>query len=180
MHKNKLDQYYFIKDFNQEHLSKLSNKIKIIIRNYRTKNIEKLTKKVKKFSKKNGFKLYLSNNVKLAIKFGLNGVYIPSFNKSMSHNSYNLKKDFEVIGSAHNVYELNIKKKQGVKTIFFSPVYKKKKKILGIFGFLKLSKLSKVKNIALGGVNKNNLNQIKNLKIAGFAAINHFKKKAPL
>ena len=180
MHKNKLDQYYFIEEFNQEHLSTLSNKIKIIIRNYRTKNIEELTKNVKKFSKKNGNKLYLSNDFKLAIKLDLDGVYLPSFNKSLYHNSYNLKKKFEIIGSAHNVYELNIKKNQGVKKIFFSPVYKKKKTMLGIFEFLKLSKLSKIKSFVLGGVNESNLNQIENLKIAGFAAINYFKKKRPL
>ena len=160
-------------------MSKLSNKIKIIIRNYKTKNIRKLTENVKRFSKKNGYKLYLSNNFKLALKLDLDGVYIPSFNKSLSHNSYSFKKKFEILGSAHNIYELNIKEIQGVNKIFFSPVFKKKGKILGIYGFLKLRKLTSLKSLALGGVNKDNLTQIKNLNIYGFAVINHFKKKGP-
>ena len=157
----------------------MDNSVHIIYRNYKNPLNLKILINLRNFCKKKGIKLYLSNNFKLALKLDLDGVYIPSFNKSLSHNSYSFKKKFEILGSAHNIYELNIKEIQGVNKIFFSPVFKKKGKILGIYGFLKLRKLTGLKSLALGGVNKDNLTQIKNLNIYGFAGINHFKKKGP-
>ena len=47
---------------------------------------------MKKFCKRKILKLYLSNNIKLAIKLGFDGAYIPSFNKSIKHLNYKLKK----------------------------------------------------------------------------------------
>ena len=45
---------------------------------------------------------------------------------------FNIKK-FQIIGSAHNQNEINIKKKQRVKEIFISPIFKYKSKApLGI------------------------------------------------
>ena len=56
----------------------------------------------------------------------LDGVYFPSFERSLVHNCYNLKTNFKVIGSAHNLFELNIKKKQKISEVFISPVFEKK------------------------------------------------------
>lgn len=180
MHNFLLKKYYFINKFDSLHLKKINEKVSIIYRNYEKKTNIKLLKKIKFFCNKNGFEFFLSNNFKLALKLNLSGVYIPSFNKEIIPNCYKKKINFKLIGSVHNIYELNTKKMQQVDEIFISPVFKKKTKILGVYGFLKLKRNSNFKNIALGGINKKNLKILDMLKADGFAAIKYFdKKKGP-
>ena len=84
------------------------------------------------------------------------------------------------MGSAHNIKEIRTKEKQGVDAIFLSSLFSKKKNYLGLNKFLNLSKLTKKKIIALGGVNKSNIKKLKMLDVYGFAAITYFdKKKGP-
>ena len=66
----------------------------IIFRNYNNGKKLETIKKLKQYCKKYGKKLFLSNDIKLAIRLNLNGAYIPSFNKNIIHKSYLLKKDF--------------------------------------------------------------------------------------
>ena len=86
-----------------------------------------MLKKIKTYCNKRGIEFFLSNDLKLALKLNLNGAYLPAFNNDMIHNCFHIKKGFKLIGSAHNIYELNIKKKQKVEEVFISPVFKKKK-----------------------------------------------------
>ena len=74
--------------------------------------------------------------------------------------------------------EIRTKEKQNVKQIFLSPIFQtnKSKKKLGIIKFNNLSKFTKKPLIALGGINKNNIKQLKLIKGEGFAAITYFKK----
>ena len=83
--------------------------------------------RLRQFCRSNNRKLYLANNIKLAINLNLNGVYIPAFNKDIGFNKFNTKKDFLILGSAHNIYEIKEKEKQGVEIIFLSPLFKTKK-----------------------------------------------------
>ena len=152
----------------------------IIYRNYKNPVNLKLLINLRNFCKKRGIKLYLSNNFRLALKLQLDGVYLPSFNKSTRYNCFKFKKNFDVIGSAHNVMELNIKIRQKVKSIFIAPVFKKKLNKLGIYGFLKLKQFTTKNLIILGGVTEEKMNMINFLKAEGFAAINYFQKKRPL
>ena len=131
--------------------------------------------KIKNYCKNKGIKLFLSNNIKLSIKLNLNGAYIPSYNKSFKHLSYLFKKEFELIGSAHNLKEIRIKELQQVKSIFLSSVFKKNKNYLGINKFKIKTKLTKRKIIALGGVSKENLKKLKLLKCDGFSGISYFE-----
>ena len=110
----------------------------------------------------------------------LDGVYLPSFNKNIRYNCYKFKKNFDIIGSAHNVMELNIKIKQKVNSIFIAPVFKKKKYKLGIYGFLKFRSFTNRELIVLGGVTSEKMNMINFLNAEGFAAIDYFQKKRPL
>ena len=121
---------------------------------------------------------FLSNNIKLAIKLDLDGAYIPAFNRSFSHNSYNLKKKFKLIGSAHNLKEIRIKEKQNVSAIFLSSIFKnsKYKKFLGIYNFLKLMKLTKKDIVCLGGINEKNIKKIKLIDLNNIASISMFQK----
>ena len=152
----------------------------IIYRNYKNPINLKLLINLRNFCKKRGIKLYLSNNFRLALKLRLDGVYLPSFNKSTRYNCFKFKKNFDVIGSAHNVTELNIKIRQKVKSIFIAPVFKEKFNKLGIYGFLKLRNFTNKKLIVLGGVTEEKMNMINFLNAEGFAAINYFQKKRPL
>ena len=167
--------YCYVNEFNLSDLSKLRKNINIIYRNY--DNIDYLNNllKLKSFCKKVNNKLYLSNNIKLSIKLGLNGVYIPSFNKKLNYcGLYNLPENFKVIGSAHNLREIRIKETQKVSQIFVSSLFKLEKNYLGFYKFINLSKLSKSKIVALGGISKKNLNRLSLLKISGYAGIGIF------
>ncbi|WP_440911467.1 thiamine phosphate synthase [Candidatus Pelagibacter sp.] len=179
MQLNKFKVYYFVSEFNLTDLSQLSRNINIIYRNYKnTKNLETVYK-LKRYCKKNGHKLYISNNFKLSIKLGLNGVYIPSFNKKINFvQNYCLPKNFKIIGSAHNTIEINLKIKQKCSEIFLSPIFKvnKSKNFLGIIKFNNLTLNNKINFIALGGICDKNFKLIKLLSSKGFASINWAKK----
>ena len=116
----------------------------------------------------------MSNNVKLALKFNLNGAYLPSFNKDTKHLNYKIKSNFLLIGSAHNLREIRIKETQKVSQIFVSSLFKLEKNYLGFYKFINLSKLSKSKIVALGGISKKNLNRLSLLNISGYAGIGIF------
>ena len=81
MHNKLLTKYYFINTFDTNNLQKQDKETIIIYRNYSSSNISihKLIK-LKNFFRKQGNKFFLANNFKLALKLGLDGVYIPSFN----------------------------------------------------------------------------------------------------
>ena len=158
----------------------MDNNVHIIYRNYKNPLNIKILINLRNFCKKKGIKLYLSNNFKLALKLRLDGVYLPSFNKNTRYNCFKFKKNFDIIGSAHNITELNTKIRQKVKSIFIAPVFKKKINKLGIYGFLKLRNFTNKKLIVLGGVTTEKMNMINFLNAEGFAAINYFQKKRPL
>jgi len=170
-----LNKYYFINKFDPNHIKKLDKDISIIYRNYNSPIDTNLLIKIRDFCKKNRRKLYLSNNVKLALKFNLDGAYLPSFNKDMKHLNYKIKNNFLFIGSAHNLKEIRIKEIQKISQIFISSLFKLEKNYLGFYKFINLSKLSKSKVIALGGINKNNLKRIFLLKASGYAGISVFE-----
>jgi thiamine-phosphate pyrophosphorylase len=175
MHNKILNKYYFINKFDQSHLDKQDNETTIIYRNYDQKLDERLVLRLKKYCKKKGNKFLLSNNIKLAIKLGLDGIYIPSFNGDKKHLSYSFKKNFIILGSAHNVYEMRTKELQNVKAIFLSSIFKKNKNYLGIYRFKLLSLLTKKKIIALGGISKKNLKKLDIINSYGLAGISFFE-----
>jgi len=119
----------------------------------------------------------ISNNIKLAIKLNLDGIYIPSFNKDKKHLSYSVKKNFIVLGSAHNIYEMRTKELQGVNAIFLSSIFKKNKNYLGVNKFKSLAHLSNKPLIALGGISYNNLKRLALTNCHGFAGISFFEQK---
>ena len=177
MHNKFLNKYYFINKFDQSHIEKLDKRVTIIFRNYKHKINENLIIKIKKYCKKRGNIFLLSNNIKLAIKLDLDGVYIPSFNKDKGHLSYSFKKSFIVLGSAHNIYEIKTKELQNVKIIFLSSIFKKNKNYLGFYRFKLLSLLTKKLVIALGGISNNNLKKLSLTSCHGFAGIAFFEQK---
>ena len=175
MHKNFLKKYYFIDKFEKSNIDKQDTKTTIIYRNYK-KNYEiSEIIFIKKYCKKKNLKFIISNNVKLAVNLNLDGAYLPSFNKNFEHLSYHFKKDFCLIGSAHNLQEIRIKEKQKVDKIFLSSIFKKNGNYLGINKFNLISKLTSKEVIALGGISKENMKLINLTKSAGFSGISFFK-----
>ena len=175
MHNKALNKYYFIKKFDQSHIDKQSKKTIIIFRNYDQDLDEKLILIIKNYCKKKGNKFLISNNIKLAIKLNLDGAYIPSFNKETKHLSFSYKKNFILLGSAHNLREIRIKELQGVNAIFLSSLFKKNKNYLGINKFKLLSCLSSKPLVALGGLSNNNLKKLSLTSCFGFAGISFFE-----
>ena len=177
MHFNRYNLYTFIDDFDENKILNLSFNCNVIIRNYEKKIRYDTLIKLKKLCKRNRIKLYLANDTKLALNANLDGVYIPSFNKSLNLNNFkNKKKNFEVLGSAHTIPEIKIKERQGVDLIFISPLFltKNYKKKLGIIKFNLMSKVTSKSIIALGGIRKNNLNKLKMVNAIGFSGITFF------
>ena len=180
MHNKTLNRYYFIKKFDQSHIDKQEKKTIIIFRNYGQAIDEKTILTIKNYCKKKQNKFLISNNIKLAIKLNLDGVYIPSFNKNKKHLSYSARKNFLLLGSAHNIYEMITKELQGVNAIFLSSIFKKNKNYLGFNKFKSLSFLSNKPVIALGGISHDNLKKLNLINCHGFAGISFFEqKKAP-
>tara|TARA_B100002052_G_C15558556_1_gene452392 strand:+ start:78 stop:608 length:531 start_codon:yes stop_codon:yes gene_type:complete len=176
MHISLNNKYYFIDKFDSNKIQKQNKQTIIIYRNYSSKKLdEKVILKIKNYCKKKKLKLFLSNNIKLALKLKLNGVYIPSFNNNLSHLNYSFTKNFKIIGSAHNLKEIRIKEKQKVDKIFLSSLFKKNKNFINFYKFRYLSNLTKKKIVALGGINKNNLKKLKLLKNQEFAGISYFE-----
>ncbi len=170
--------YYFIQNFNLKELSDINKSINIIFRNYHSNNYLDDLIKTKNFCKKKGFNLFLSNNVQLAVKLKLDGVYLPSFNRRLIYNNLSLAKKFKFIGSAHNISEIKIKEMQNCEEIFLSPIFKtdKHKKYLGTIKFNLQSLVTKKDIVALGGINSNNLRRINLTNSKGIASISWIKK----
>ena len=183
MQKKILQSYYFVNEYKYSELKKLNKNINIIYRNYKKNTDISTLILIKNYCKKNKIKLFVSNNIKIALKYNLDGIYIPSFNKQINYIRFPLPSNFKIIGSAHNNYEISIKQKQGCNIIFISPIFKVKKNnyFLNTTKFNLLTLNKKTKFVALGGVNKKNLNKLNLLNIFGFAGISYFQKKtAPI
>ena len=180
MHKIILPKFFLFIDHYESNIAQNDiTDLGIIYRNYSKKHSFKDIEKIRLYCKKKRYKFYISNNLRLAKKFGADGLYIPAFNKKLIFKHISVSKKFLLIGSAHNQREIRLKLAQGCKAIFLSPLYntKKKKNNLGVCRFNMATINHKAKFIALGGISKNNLRSIKMLNAYGIAGISYFKKK---
>ena len=171
-----MKKYYFINKFDTNIIGKQDKQTAVIYRNYNSKiEDQNLILKIKNYCKNNAIKFYLSNNIKLALKLNLDGVYIPSFNSSLKHLSYSFKKKFKIIGSAHNFKEIKIKETQKVQKIFISSAFKKNKNFLGVNKFKILAAFTSKDVVVLGGISKKNFKKLSLLNRSEFAGISYFE-----
>ena len=171
--------YCFVEKYNYANLCQLHKSINIIYRNYSKSNKLEDLLNLKKFCKKKNYPLFLSNDLKLSLKLGLDGIYIPSFNKNINLvKKIKTPRKFKIIGSAHNINEISIKIKQGCSEIFISPIFKVKKsnKNLNICKFNLMTLKYKSNFIALGGINEKNYKKVLMTKAKGLASISWAKK----
>ena len=172
--------YYFIEEFNKQEIGRLSKNISLIYRNYGKKYNSNTIESIKKLCTKQNRKFYIANDLKLALRLSLDGVYIPSFNKLCNLKNINSKKDFKIFGSAHNVIELKNKQNQGCKEIVIAPIFKTKKNNY-FLDVIKFNLIAKDGNyiIALGGINESNVSRVKLTKSKAIASISWIKKNGP-
>ena len=181
MHKHLPSIFIFVDQYNNQIFKNKNLNIGVIYRNYKDRDREKQLIRIAKACKKSIYQLFVSNDLKLALKVKANGIYIPSFNKSKTFSNLE-KKNIAIIGSAHNQKEIHRKISQNCSAIFLSPVFnvEKSKKFLGLHKFNYLSHMNKINILALGGISENNVRKLKLLYIKGFGGISIFKKKPAL
>ena len=178
MHKLLPNIFAFLDEYDSQILKNNNINMGVIYRNYNAKNREKELVKIAKACKKNRNQLFVSNNVKLAIKFKTDGIYIPSFNKAKGFANLE-KKNIKILGSAHNQKEIQKKISQNCTAIFLSPIFyvEKSNKFLGVHKFNYLSHSNNINILALGGIYEYNIHKLKLLNIKGYGGIRIFKKK---
>ena len=175
MHNKIPTKYYFINKLDTNIINKQDKSTAFIYRNYSKQiNINTIIK-IKRICKLRKSKFFLSNNIRLANQLKLDGAYIPAFNHDKKHLSYNISKNFMLIGSAHNYKEIKIKEKQRVSVIFLSSIFKQNVNYLGLNKFRLLSNLTKKKIIALGGISKKNIKKLNLTNSFGIAGISFFE-----
>ena len=181
MHKYLPNIFIFLDQYSNQIFKNKNLNIGVIYRNYNDNKREKQLVKIARACKKSRYQLFVSNDLKLALKFKANGVYIPSFNKTKKFLNLE-KKNIAIIGSAHNQKEIHNKISQNCSAVFLSPVFniEKSKKFLGLYKFNYLSHMNKINILALGGISENNVRKLKLLYIKGFGGISIFKKKPAL
>ena len=176
MHFKQLDKYYFINSLDTNNLKKQDRQTTIIYRNYKSSqtDINKILI-LKNFLRKKGNKFLIANKFKLALKLGLDGVYLPSFIKKLDHLAYSTDVNFIILGSAHNLKEIRIKELQNVQKIFISSLFKKNKNYLGLNKFKILKGYTKKSVVALGGISKKNIKKINLINVLSIAGISYFE-----
>lgn len=177
---NYFKKYFFIDKFDTKILDYQDKGTSIIFRNYKINKIDLNSLHfLRNYCKKRGLKLYVANNFKVALNLKLDGAYIPSFNRSTSHLNYSLNKNFNIIGSAHTIYDIRVKERQKVNEIVISSLFKKNINYLGQYRFRSLKSFTKKNIIVLGGIAKEKIKLLKLINCNSFAGITYFKKKAP-
>ena len=170
--------YVFLDTINsliEKNLNKIKNINIIVDINHNNKGELKAKLSIINFAKKNKIPFFLKNDYNECFKSNSNGILIDSSNKR-TIKPILLKKNFIIIGIAHNQLEYLQKKKQGCTLVMLSPLFYNEKytnnKILNVLKFNN-KKLSWGEEIcALGGINSKNIKKINLLNITKVA----FKK----
>ena len=168
-----------IKDLDIKNI-KLINKYIIIYRNNsKIDNINDLIK-FRQYCRSKKIDFFVSNDVKLASQVKADGLYISAYNNNLS--LIRLKKsNYRIIGSAHNIKELNIKILQGCSDIIYSRLFEVshplKKGHLGVIKFNLFKQLISKNLVPLGGIRLTNLNKLRMIRSDSFALLSEVKKK---
>ena len=164
--KNRLGLKYFIFLDNLEKIIEsriLKLKFVNIIIESKRNNKPKDFLQTVKFCKKNKIPFYFTDNYQLCTKHSANGICLNTNNKSLI-KPLSLKKNFKIIGKAHNQLDYYIKANQSCGLIMISPLFYNDKytinKILNPLKFNLMSRDWKIGISALGGINENNIRKI--------------------
>ena len=173
--------FIFLDQYHSQIFENNNTNIGVVYRNYNNPKRETELIKIAKACKKKRYQLFVSNDIKLALKVRADGIYIPSFNKTKKF--LNLEnKNLTILGSAHSQKEIREKISQKCQAIFLSPIFYVEKSInfLNVYKFNSLSRSNKVNILALGGITEHNVHKLRLLHTKGFGGIGIFKKKPAL
>ena len=168
-----------IKDIDLRNI-KLINRYIIIYRNAdKIENIDKLVR-FRRYCKSKKIDFYVSNDEKLTSDLKADGLYISAHNKNLRLAKLK-KSNYKIIGSAHNIKELNIKILQGCSNIIYSRLFEVshpfKKGYLGVIRFNLFNQLISKNLVPLGGIKLTNLNKLRMVRSDSFALLSEIKKK---
>jgi len=184
-------KFYFFTDTLDEIITKNIKNFKKLSFIYKSNSINNINhtniNTIKNFCRKNKIPFFISDNFKLAKKYRADGIFLSSSYKKIG-NIVLKKKNFKIIGSAHNQLEYSLKRQQLCETILLSPLFYNKKysqnMILNVCKFNLISMNWKKKICALGGINLNNLKKLNMTRSSAAAFISLMKqngqKKSPL
>jgi thiamine-phosphate pyrophosphorylase len=174
---NKIKFFFFSNTLNEiiiKNIIKFKNICIIYKPEKQVSTNDKQISEIKNFCKKNNIYFYIADNYKLAIKYNVDGIFLSSSNKNFIKPNQ-IKKNFDIIGSAHNTFEYSIKIQQNCRRIMLSPIFFNKKysinKILNVAKFNLITRNWKSEVCALGGINLNNLKKIRMSKASSVAFI---------
>ena len=170
--------YVFLEEINNlitDNLVKFSNiNIIIDINENTSKNLENQLSIIE-FAKKNRIPFLIKNDFQKSTKYKANGVFISSNNKKITKPIL-LKKNFFIIGGAHNQLEYTQKLNQKCQLLMLSPLFFNEKysknRILNILKFNSRSIQWKINLCALSGINSKPIKKVKLTKCVAIA----FKK----
>ena len=175
-------KYFFIiesiKDIELKNIKNF-HKFNIIYRNNAPEHIDKL-RRFRLDCKRQKIPFFIANNVPLMNATKADGLYISAYNKRL--NLLNLKRhNLKIIGAAHNIKEINLKKLQGCSNILLSRLFKtsyeNKKGFFGVVKFNLIAESIKTSLTPLGGINLDNLNKLKIIKCETVAFSSLIKQK---
>ena len=184
-------KFYFFTDTLDEIITKNIKNFNNLSFIYKSNSINNINhtniNTIKSFCRKNKIPFFISDNFKLATKYGADGIFLSSSYKKIG-NIFLKKKNFKIIGSAHNQSEYSLKNKQLCEMLMLSPLFYNKKysqnMILNVCKFNLISMNWKRKVCALGGINLNNLKKLNMTRSSAAAFISLMKqngqKKSPL
>jgi Thiamine monophosphate synthase len=178
----KNNYYLYIENSKILNLNLIKKRDKFIVI-YRNNGPNEKISQLKDFRRKckqKSIKFYVANNYNLSVKLKADGLYLSSYNKDL--NLMKLKNlQIKIIGSAHNIKEIFLKKKQGCEKIIFSRLFKtnysNKKGFLGVNRFNLINNHHKNKLIPLGGIKLKNLTKINIINSKSFGILSEIKKK---
>ena len=171
--------YVFIDQINkivEENLLKLKHLIIIVNINPQEDKNSEIELSIINFAKKNGILFLIKNDFKKCVKFKANGIFIDS-NQKIMLRPIMVKRNFLIVGSAHNQLEYYYKKIQNCNNLFLSPIFFNKKyspnKIYGTNKFRLVSLRWKINLGALCGINKSTIRKIQltKVKFIGFQSL---------
>ena len=174
--------FLFIESIKDIQLSniKLINKFIIIYRNKKKNDKINDLLNFKRFCNSKKIDFYIANDFKLMTQINAHGLYISSHNTNLRLTRFKNSK-FKIIGSAHNIKELQLKALQGcsmfILSRLFQTTYKNKKGYMGVIRFNLFRQKRKETLIPLGGINLSNLNKLNIIKADYFAILSEVKKK---
>lgn len=159
--------YVFLEEINnliKDNLVKFSNiNIIIDINQNNSKNLENQLSIIK-FAKKKRIPFLIKNDFQKSVKYKANGIFLSSDHQKITKPIL-LKKNFYIVGSAHNQLEYAQKLKQKCHLLMLSPLFFNEKysknKILNILKFNNITMAWKVNLCALGGVSSKTLKKVK-------------------